>query len=130
MRIEHVALWTTDLQRCKQFYTAYFGAVAGAEYLNPAKGFRSCFLSFSEGARIEVMMTSKLSPLAIEPGAQRMGLTHFAISVGSKQRVDELTSKLGNDGFASLMVPAARGTGFTRAWCSTRMEIELRSRHR
>jgi lactoylglutathione lyase len=112
MRIEHVALWTTDLQRCKQFYTAYFGAVAGAEYLNPAKGFRSCFLSFLEGARIEVMMTSTLSPLAIEPGAQRMGLTHFAISVGSKQRVDELTSKLSKDGFPIVDGPRRTGDGY------------------
>jgi lactoylglutathione lyase len=112
MRIEHVALWTTDLQRCKRFYTAYFGAVAGAEYVNPAKGFTSCFLSFSEGARIEAMMTSTLSPVAIEPGAQRMGLTHFAISVGSKQRVDELTSKLVNDGFAVVDGPRRTGDGY------------------
>jgi lactoylglutathione lyase len=112
MRIEHVALWTTDLQRCKRFYTAYFGAVAGAEYVNPAKGFTSCFLSFSEGARIEAMMTSTLSPVAIEPGAQRMGLTHFAISVGSKQRVDELTSKLVNDGFAIVDGPRRTGDGY------------------
>jgi lactoylglutathione lyase len=112
MRIEHVALWTTDLQRCKQFYTAYFGAVAAAEYVNPAKGFTSCFLSFAEGARIEVMMTSTLSPVAIEPGAQRMGLTHIAISVGSKQRVDELTCKLGNDGFAIVDGPRRTGDGY------------------
>jgi lactoylglutathione lyase len=112
MRIEHVALWTTDLQRCKQFYTAYFGAVAGAEYVNPTKGFTSCFLSFSEGARVEVMMTSSLSPVAIDPGAQRMGLTHIAISVGSQQRVDELTSKLGNDGFAIVDGPRRTGDGY------------------
>jgi len=112
MRIEHVALWTTDLQRCKQFYTAYFGAVAGAEYVNPTKGFTSCFLSFSEGARIEVMMTSTLSPVAIEPGAQRMGLTHFAISVGSKHRVDELTSELAKDGFAIVDGPRRTGDGY------------------
>jgi lactoylglutathione lyase len=109
MRIEHVALWTTDLERCKQFYASYFGAVAGAEYANPAKGFASCFLSFSDGARIEVMMTTVLSPVVIEPGAQRMGLTHIAISVGSAERVDELTRKLRDDGFPIL--DGARRTG-------------------
>ena len=46
MRIEHIALWTTDLERCKRFYAAYFGAVAGADYVNPAKGFTSSFLEF------------------------------------------------------------------------------------
>jgi len=55
MRIDHVALWTADLERCKQFYITYFGAVAGAGYVNPAKGFESCFLSFADGARIAAL---------------------------------------------------------------------------
>jgi lactoylglutathione lyase len=112
MRIEHIALWTTDLERCKQFYASYFDAVAGAEYMNPAKGFRSCFLSFSEGARIEVMTTTTLSPVVIEPGAQRMGLTHIAIAAGSAERVDELTRKLREDGFPILDGPRRTGDGY------------------
>lgn len=112
MRIEHIALWTTDLERCKQFYASYFGAVAGADYVNPAKGFRSCFLSFSDGARIEVMMTTVLSPVVIEPGAQRMGLTHIAIAVGSAERVDELTRKLRDDGFPIVDGPRRTGDGY------------------
>ena len=95
MRIDHVALWTTDLERCKDFYVSYFGAVAGAQYVNPAKGFESCFLSFADGARIEAMKTTTLSPVVVEPGAQRMGLTHIAISLGSEQLVDKLTQRLG-----------------------------------
>ena len=81
MRIEHIALWTTDLERCKQFYVSYFGAVAGAGYVNSAKGFESCFLSFTDGARIEVMKTTALAPVAIEPGVQRMGLTLSLIHI-------------------------------------------------
>jgi lactoylglutathione lyase len=101
-----------DLERCKQFYASYFGAVADADYVNPVKGFTSCFLSFSEGARIEVMKTTTLSPVVIEPGAQRMGLTHIAISVGSAQGVDELTRKLRDDGFAILDGPRRTGDGY------------------
>jgi lactoylglutathione lyase len=112
MRIEHVAMWTIDLERCKRFYTLYFGAVAGAEYVNPAKGFRSCFLSIGEGARIELMTTTRLSPLLIAPGAQRMGLTHIAIAVGSVQRVDELTRGLSHDGFAVVDGPRRTGDGY------------------
>jgi lactoylglutathione lyase len=112
MRIEHIALWTTDLERCKQFYASYFGAVAAADYVNPAKGFRSCFLSLSDGVRIEVMKTTTLSPVVIEPGAQRMGLTHIAISVGSAERVDELTRKLRDDGFPILDGPRRTGDGY------------------
>lgn len=112
MRIEHIALWTDDLERCKQFYVGYFGAVAGSGYVNPAKGFESCFLSFGDGARIEAMKTTTLKPLAIERGAQRMGLTHFAVALGSEQRVDELTQRLKADGYAVLDGPRRTGDGY------------------
>ena len=112
MRIDHVALWTTDLDQCKQFYVSYFGAVAGTGYVNPAKGFKSCFLSFADGARIEAMKTTTLSPVVVEPGAQRMGLTHIAISLGSEQLVDELTRRLKNNGFPILDGPRRTGDGY------------------
>jgi lactoylglutathione lyase len=112
MRIDHIALWTTDLERCKAFYASYFGAVAGADYVNPAKGFTSCFLSFSDGARIEAMKTTMVSPVVIEAGAQRMGLTHIAISVESAARVDELTRKLIDDGFPIIDGPRRTGDGY------------------
>jgi lactoylglutathione lyase len=112
MRIEHIALWTTDIESCKAFYTKYFAATANAGYRNEAKGFESCFLSFTDGPRMELMKTSTLSPVAIEPGAQRMGLTHLAISVGSEQSVDELTMRLKADGFPVLDGPRHTGDGY------------------
>ncbi|VTU18337.1 VOC family protein [Variovorax sp. PBL-E5] len=112
MRIEHIALWTDDLERCKQFYIRYFDARPGSGYVNAAKGFESCFLSFKEGARIEVMKTTTLHPLVIEPGAQRMGLAHFAVSLGSQGRVDELTRRLKDDGYPVLDGPRKTGDGY------------------
>ena len=112
MRIEHIALWTNDIERCKCFYVTYFGAVAGSGYVNPNKGFESCFLNFSDGARIEVMKTINLTPIAIEPGAQRMGLTHLAISVGSTEQVDILTHKIKADGYPVLDNPRRTGDGY------------------
>jgi lactoylglutathione lyase len=112
MRIEPVALWTNDLERCKRFYVSYFGAAAGRRYVNPTKGFESCFLSFSDGARIEAMQTTTMAPVVIEPGAQRMGLTHLAISLGSEPLVDELTSRLREDGYAVLDGPRRTGVGY------------------
>ena len=112
MRIDHVALWTSDLERCKRFYSAYFGALPGAGYVNAAKGFTSCFLSFDDGARIEAMTTTTLAPLSIEPGAQRMGLTHLAIALGSERLVDELTARLKNDGHPVLDGPRRTGDGY------------------
>jgi len=112
MRIEHVAVWTDDLERLKRFYVSYFGASLGPRYVNPGKGFESCFLSFGDGARLEIMKTTALSPVVIEPGAQRMGLTHMAISVGSERLVDELTHKLKADGFPVLDGPRRTGDGY------------------
>ena len=112
MRIEHIALWTHDLERCRQFYVSYFGALAGETYVNAQKGFVSCFLSFTDGARIELMKTSELSPVVIEAGAERMGLTHFAIALGSERLVDALTQRLKDDGYPVLDGPRRTGDGY------------------
>jgi lactoylglutathione lyase len=112
MRIDHVALWTNDLERCKRFYVTYFGATAGAVYTNPGKGFESCFLSFTGGARIELMRTTAINPVVIEPGAQRMGLTHIAIALGADQLVDKLTAQLSADGYTVLDGPRRTGDGY------------------
>jgi lactoylglutathione lyase len=111
MRIEHIALWTKDLERCRRFYVTYFGAVAAEPYVNAHKGFESCFLSFTDGARIELMTSTALSPLVIESGAERMGLTHFAISLGSERLADELTRRLKHDGYPVLDGPRWTGDG-------------------
>jgi lactoylglutathione lyase len=112
MRIEHVAIWTTDLARCKHFYSSYFGATAGPTYLNPAKGFESCFLSFADGARLEAMTTTTLPLIGLTPGVQRLGLTHLAISVGSERLVDQLTQRLRDDGIAVVDGPRRTGDGY------------------
>jgi len=112
MRIEHIALWTTDLERSIQFYVTYFGASAAPRYVSAAKGFESCFLSFTDGARLELMTTTTLSPLIIEPGTQRMGLTHFAIALGSATQVDALTRQLAADGYPTLDGPRQTGDGY------------------
>jgi len=53
MRIDHVALWTSDLERCKRFYTAYFGAVAGTLHVNAAKGFTHLAISVGSEPRVD-----------------------------------------------------------------------------
>ena len=58
------------------------------------------------------MTTTTLSPLAIEPGAQRMGLTHLAIALGSERLVDELTRRLNDDGHPILDGPRRTGDGY------------------
>ena len=111
-RIEHIAFWTEDLERLADFYAKYFGATVGSRYVNPAKGYESRFLSFEGGARIEVMRSSTLDPVKHARGAHRMGLAHLAMSVGSTQRVDELTYRLRQDGFEVVDGPRHTGDGY------------------
>lgn len=111
--IEHVALWTTDLERCVRFYVAYFGAEAGEEYRNPAKGFASRFVVLpGGGARLEVMTTSTLALVHAAAGAQRHGLAHLAINVGSEAAVDALTARMRGDGVPVVDGPRRTGDGY------------------
>jgi lactoylglutathione lyase len=111
-RIEHIALWVDDLDALSAFYARAFGAQVGPRYVNAAKGFESCFLSFESGTQMELMTTSHLSPTRHAPGTQRMGLTHLAISLGSEAAVDELTARLRSEGIAVLDGPRRTGDGY------------------
>ncbi len=110
--IDHIAMWARDLEALCAFYETTFGARIGPLYVNEAKGFRSRFLSFGQGARIEVMSTTRLAPVDHEPGAERMGLTHLAMSLGSEEAVDAMTRRLGDAGATILDGPRHTGDGY------------------
>lgn len=112
MRIDHLGMWTDDLDRLASFYGTYFGASIGENYKNPAKGFESRFLTFATGARLEIMRTALLHPVKHASGAQRMGLAHLALSVGSRRIVDDLTARLRAAGYPVLDGPRLTGDGF------------------
>jgi lactoylglutathione lyase len=112
MKIEHIAMWTEDLERLAGFYRTYFGATVGPQYTNPAKGFESRFLCFETGARLEIMRTTAFAPVRHEAGAQRMGLAHMAVSLGSEHSVNELTERLRRDGYPVLDGPRRTGDGY------------------
>ena len=111
MKIEHVALWVSDLERTRAFYEAYFRATAGPKYTNAAKGFESYFLTLpSGGARLELMRRSDL-PVR-PPGAEHTGWAHLAFSVGSTGAVDALTERLRAGGFEVVDGPRRTGDGY------------------
>jgi lactoylglutathione lyase len=111
MRIDHVALWTYDIEKIRVFYEKYFDAKAGEKYFNPSKNFESYFLSFQDGSRLEIMQMPGIIPLD-RKGKQHTGLIHFAISVGDKDRVDTLTEKLRADGCEIVGEPRTTGDGY------------------
>lgn len=112
VRIEHVALWTNQIEELKNFYVTYFGAQAGEKYFNPAKNFTSYFLTFSEGTRLELMHAPGIAEAPGNTHAPLKGFTHLAISVGSKEAVDELTERLRRGSFKIAGEPRVTGDGY------------------
>lgn len=110
MRIEHVALYVNDLDDAKQFFTRYFGARSNELYHNATTGFRSYFLSFDDGARLEIMTRPDMDDL--EKPLARTGLVHLAFSVGSPEAVDRLTAQLAADGYRVASGPRTTGDGY------------------
>ncbi|PWK26485.1 lactoylglutathione lyase [Arcicella aurantiaca] len=112
MHIEHIAIWTKQLETLKDFYVKYFNAVPNEKYINPKKGFSSYFLSFGDGCRLEIMEKASI-PLNINnPYDEYTGLIHFAMSVGSKEKVDEMTEIFRKDGFEIVGEPRTTGDGY------------------
>lgn len=110
MRIEHVAMYVNDLEAARDFFIKYLGASSNDGYYNQKTGFRSYFLSFSDGARLEVMNKPQMDDA--EKTLARTGLIHIAFSVGSRERVDELTEELKRDGYEVVSGPRITGDGY------------------
>ena len=111
-RIAHLAIWTRDLERVKDFYMHYFGMESGEKYSNRAKHFSSYFLTFAGGeTALELMHRPDM---AVSPGEYtgQSGLTHFSIAVESKPQVEHLTDRLRADGFRIVGEPRTTGDGF------------------
>jgi lactoylglutathione lyase len=112
MHIEHIAIWTPDIERLREFYARYFGGTAGEKYVNPHKHFQSYFLTFESGARLEIMQMEGI-PASLNDVQRRFtGLIHLAFSVGSAEAVNQLTERLRVDGFPILDGPRRTGDGY------------------
>lgn len=110
MKFEHVAMYVKDLEGSKRFFEKYFGAVSGGGYRNQNTGFRSYFLSFDDGARLELMNRPDMDDL--EKSLARTGFVHIAFSLGSKEKVNQLTEMLKADGFEVISGPRTTGDGY------------------
>ena len=110
MKIEHIALYVCDLEGAKTFFETYFDAVSNDGYRNPRTDFRSYFLSFSDGSRLEIMTKPDLT----DSGnlLDRFGYAHIAFSLGSPKAVDALTARLNAGGYPTLSGPRVTGDGY------------------
>ncbi len=110
MKIEHIAMYVNNLEETRDFFVKYFGARANGGYRNPKTDFRSYFLSFDDGARLEIMNKPNMTDSPKE--ASRTGYAHIAFSTGSREAVDALTAALKADGYEIISGPRTTGDGY------------------
>jgi len=110
MYIAHIAIWTKDLEAMKDFYIRYFKGISNEKYVNQKKQFESYFISFESGTKLELMRKQSVDkPLDTE---KRLGLTHIAFKLGSKEAVLSLTETLRSDGYKIVGEPRTSGDGY------------------
>ena len=110
MKLEHIAMYVNDLENTRLFFMQYFGAISNKMYHNPQTGLRTYFLSFEDGARLEIMSRPDMSDAP--KNNLRTGLIHISFCVVSKERVDALTEQLRADGYAVISGPRTTGDGY------------------
>lgn len=110
MKIEHIALFVKDLEKAREFFVTYLGGKSNEGYHNKTTDFRSYFISFDDGARLEIMTRPEVDDP--EKEENRTGYHHLAFSVGSKEAVDELTERLRQEGYTVKSGPRTTGDGY------------------
>lgn len=110
MKLEHVAMYVLDLESVKDFFVRYFNATAGEMYHNTKTDFKSYFLTFDGGARLEIMTRPQLADN--RKSQLQCGLIHIAFSVDGKEQVNSLTQTLSDAGYEVVSGPRTTGDGY------------------
>lgn len=110
MMIEHIAMYVNDLEAARDFFVKYLGGRSDYGYHNKTTDFRSFFISFDDGVRLEIMTKPELQDQ--DKPLNRTGYAHIAFSVGSREKVDELTGRLAADGYEVVNGPRVTGDGY------------------
>ena len=110
MRIEHIAMYVDDLEAARDFFVTFLGGRSNDGYHNKNTGFRSYFISFDDGVRLEIMNKPEMTD--IEKPLNRTGYIHIAFSVGRRERVNKLTEELRSAGYEVVSGPRTTGDGY------------------
>lgn len=111
MRINHIGIYTKDLERLKLFYVTYFNAKVGLKHYNEITQFESYFLSFDgSDTRIELMTRPNLEEKRTT--LMHIGFIHLCISVGSRAKVDYYTQLLESEGYEIISRPRTTKDGY------------------
>lgn len=109
MKLIHIAVWTNDLERLREFYVNWFEGKSNEKYVNPAKGFASYFVSFPGGASLEIMQRTDITQTVDH---QSVGLTHIAFQLDSREQVNEMVSRFREKGYTIAGEPRFTGDGY------------------
>lgn len=109
MQIDHIAIWTDNLENEKNFFLKYFECSASEKYFNPQNHFTSYFITFAGGPGIELM---KRNDIRKKRGNETLGISHFALDMGSREKVDLITGVLEKDGHKVVRKPRVTGDGY------------------
>ncbi|NVM17110.1 MAG: VOC family protein [Candidatus Lokiarchaeota archaeon] len=112
MKIDHIAIWVRDLEKIRSFYETYFGAKSNDRYFNSKHEFSSYFLTFDGETRLELMQMPSIPESLNKPYKQFIGFIHLAMSVGSQEKVINLTKHIAADGYEVLDGPRFTGDGY------------------
>jgi lactoylglutathione lyase len=113
MIIEHVAIWTSNLERLKEYYVKFFQASPNKKYRNEQTRFESYFLSFASGARLELMQRPDIPPNENDTVTkQHLGIIHLAFGVKTREEVDQKAIELREAGYSILRGPRTTGDGY------------------
>lgn len=95
MKLNHIGFWTKDIGVLVDFYKRHFDGEVLSSHEDG--DFEGCFMRICSSITIELMSRS-----SVEDRVQgdRVGYSHFALEVGSREEVDRLT-----DYFESKQVP-------------------------
>ena len=110
MKIEDTAMYVNDLEKTRDFFVNYLGGISNDGYHNVKTGFRSYFICFEDGARLEIMTRPELHEQ--NDTRMRTGFIHLSFRVGNHRMVDKLTSQLVSDGYEVISGPRVTGDGY------------------
>ncbi|MBY0482701.1 MAG: VOC family protein [Chitinophagaceae bacterium] len=113
MTLEHIAIWTENLELLKDYYVNYFDGTSNEKYSNPSTQFQSYFISFKSGARLEIMAKPNIPNNRNDTiKMQHKGIIHLAFGVETKEEVEEKAKQLAASGFKILSGPRKTGDGY------------------
>lgn len=113
MNIDHVAIWTTQLETLKDYYIKHFNGRSNRKYTNNERHFESYFISFDSGTRLELMQMPGI-PQNLNDSVEKqyLGIIHLSFGMGNMDLVNEKCIELKRDGFRILKGPRKTGDGY------------------